>query len=60
MKCIKYKDGKVTRVDDVKAESIVKQGLANYCPKSEWKTTKEVKVEVETKKVKKRNKKEKQ
>ncbi len=37
MKCIKYTDGKVTRVNDSLAETMVNSGRAIYIPKSIWK-----------------------
>lgn len=69
MKCIKYTDGKVTRVTDSVAESIVNKGKAIYIPKSIWKDkvrdiqvakvveTTEATVEVEKKPKKRREKK---
>lgn len=38
MKCIKYKVGnRIVRVNDETAHSEVKKGIADYCPKNEWK-----------------------
>ena len=69
MKCIKYTDGKITRVMDSIAESIVNKGKAIYIPKSIWKNkvrdiqvakvvdATDVTVEVEKKPKKRREKK---
>lgn len=37
MKCIKYMDGKISRVTDSKAEMLVDAKKAVYIPKSLWK-----------------------
>lgn len=37
MKCIKYTDGKVSRVSEKTAETLVDGGKAMYIPKSIWK-----------------------
>jgi len=45
--CIKYKDGKVERVKEAKAYSLVKEGLASYISRTEYRNlTKTKKVEV--------------
>lgn len=38
MKCIKYKiKGTIERTNNATARAMVKAGLAEYCPKHEWK-----------------------
>jgi len=37
MKCIKNKHGKISRVFDDKANTLVDTGDYKYCPKCEWK-----------------------
>jgi hypothetical protein len=37
MKCIKYPDGKITRINDIIADQLVSDGKSVYVPKKEWK-----------------------
>jgi len=39
MKCIKYKDGSISRLANDKAIEAVSSGKAKYIPKAEWKPT---------------------
>jgi len=37
MKCVKNTDGKIKRVTDAEASTLVKSGQATYVPKEQWK-----------------------
>ena len=37
MKCVRFNDGTIKRLDDKKAQHLVITLKASYCPKWEWK-----------------------
>jgi len=46
MKCVKLADGKIRRVTNEEAETLVQHG-ASFCPKKQWKANRPKKEEKE-------------